>query len=272
MNISSARQYFYKEVQQPDEYIDLARAALYIAQEEYPHLDLEEYLNALETMALELQERLPQERYPLKIIQTINQYLYGDLGFAGNQENYYDPRNSFLNEVLDRRLGIPISLALVYLELARRIDFPMEGIGMPGHFLIRPSIPDMEIFVDVFNSGDVMFPEDCQELLTQMYQQPIELKPEFFPVVSKRQFLERMLKNLKYIYLNQQNLEKSLASVERILILFPDQVQELRDRGLLCYELGRFSQAAKDLETYLAQSPNARDAHIIRHILSQLGR
>lgn len=272
MNISSARQYFYKEVQQPDEQIDLARAALYIAQEEYPHIDPDEYLNALDTMASELQERLPGEKYPLRIVQSINQYIYDDLGFAGNRENYYDPRNSFLNDVIERRLGIPISLALIYLEVARRIDFPMEGVGMPGHFLIRPSFPEMEIFIDVFNNGEVLFPEDCQELLSQIYQQQVALQPEFFPVVSKRQFLERMLKNLKYIYLHQQNLEKSLACVERILIVFPDEVQELRDRGLLSYELGRFTQAATDLETYLAQSPDAGDAHIIRHILTQLGR
>ncbi|WP_208341915.1 SirB1 family protein, partial [Aetokthonos hydrillicola] len=166
MNFSSARHFFFQEIQQPDECIDLAKAALYIAQEEYPELDPEEYLNALDTMAGEAEERLPYPRYPLRVIQAINQYLYDDLGFAGNRKDFYDPRNSFFNEVIDRRVGIPITLSLVYLEIARRIDFPMVGVGMPGHFLIRPDLPEMELFVDPFNSGEVMFAQDCQERLS----------------------------------------------------------------------------------------------------------
>lgn len=272
MNFSSARQYFDQEIQQSDEHIDLAKAALYIAQEEYPNIDPEEYLNALDTMALELQERLPSQRYPLRVIQSINQYLYDDLGFAGNVEDYYDPRNSYLNDVIERRLGIPITLALVYLEVARRIDFPMVGVGMPGHFLIRPDIADTEIFIDAFNGGDIMFPQDCQERLSQFYQQSVQLQPEFLATVSKRQILARMLANLKYIYLNQQELEKALAAVERILLLFPGASLELRDRGLLCYELGLSDQAANDLEAYLAKAPHAQDAAAIRQILTLLGR
>jgi regulator of sirC expression with transglutaminase-like and TPR domain len=272
MNFSSARQYFDQEIQQPDERIDLAKAALYIAQEEYPNIDPEEYLNAFDTMALELEERLPSQRYPLRVIQSINQYLYDDLGYAGNVEDYYDPRNSYLNDVIERRLGIPITLALVYLEVARRIDFPMVGVGMPGHFLIRPDIADTEIFIDAFNGGEIMFPQDCQERLTQFYQQPVQLQPEFLATVSKRQILARMLANLKYIYLNQQELEKALAAVERILLLFPGASLELRDRGLLCYELGLSDQAANDLEAYLAKAPHAQDAAAIRQILTLLGR
>jgi len=272
MNFSSARQHFYQEIQQPDEFIDLAKAALYIAQEEYPHLDPEEYLNALDTMAAEVEERLPDRRYPLRTIQSINQYLYENLAFSGNKQNYYDPRNSLLNEVIDRRVGIPITLSLVYLEVARRIDFPMVGIGMPGHFLIRPDIPEMEIFVDAFNRGEVMFAQDCQERMTQIYQQSVPLQPEFLAPVTHRQFLARMLTNLKSLYMRQKELEKALASVERILLLFPGVAFELRDRGLLCYHLGRFSQAASDLESYLVKAPDAFDALAIRRLLTQLGR
>ncbi|MDJ0734389.1 MAG: SirB1 family protein [Nostocaceae cyanobacterium] len=272
MNVSSARQYFDQEIQQSDEYIDLAKAALYIAQEEYPQLDPDEYLNALDTMASEVEERLSSENYPLRVIQTINQYLYKDLGFSGNKQDYYDPRNSFLNDVIDRRLGIPISLALVYLEIARRINFPMVGIGMPGHFLIRPDVAEMEIFVDAFDNGEIMFPQDCQERLTQIYQRPVTLQPEFLAPVNKRQFLVRMLTNLKYIYLNQQQREKALAAVERILLLFPGVALEVRDRGLLSYQLGRFSQAIRDLETYLQEMPDAHDASTIRRLLTQMGR
>ncbi|MBH8575986.1 SirB1 family protein [Nostocaceae cyanobacterium CENA369] len=272
MNFSSARQYFYQEIHQPDEHINLAKAALYIAQEEYPDLDPEEYLNAFDTMASEVQERLPSSRYPLRLIQSLNQYLYDDLGFAGNKTDYYDPRNSFLNDTIDRRLGIPITLALVYLEVADRIDFPMVGIGMPGHFLIRPDIPDVEIFVDAYNRGEVMFAQDCQERLAQMFQQPVSLQPEYLAPVSNRQFLARMLTNLKYIYLKQQHLEKTLAAVERILLLFPGVSLEVRDRGLLYYQLGHYPQAVEDLQTYLAKVPDAEDAIVIRRLLADLGK
>lgn len=272
MNYLSARQYFYQEIQQPDEYIDLAKAALYLAQEEYPDLDPEEYINALDTMAFELSERLPVERYPMRVIQSINQYLYEDLGFYGNTKTYYDPRNSFLNDVIERRTGIPITLAVIYLQVARRIDFPMVGVGMPGHFLIRPDIADMDIFVDAFHGGNVMFTQDCQDKLSQIYQQSVTIKPEHLVAVSNRQLLGRILSNLKYVYLNQQELEKALAAVERILLLSPDAISEIRDRGLLSYQLGRFTQAALDLESYLIELPNAQDAVVIRRLLTQMGR
>ncbi|WP_414622611.1 SirB1 family protein [Calothrix sp. CCY 0018] len=272
MNLSSARKFFHHEIQQPDEYIDLAKAALYIAQEEYSELDIEEYLNALDAMAIELEERLPLEKYPLKIIQCINKYLYDDLNFTGNTQNYYDPRNSFLNDVIERRIGIPITLALLYIEIARRIDFPMIGIGMPGHFLIRPNVSEIEIFVDAFNSGEVLFPQDCQQRLSQIYQQNITLQPEFLAPVTKKQFLARMLTNLKYIYLKQHESEKALFCVERILLLFPSAALELRDRGLLSYQIGRFNQAADDLQAYLMQAPDAQDASTIRQLLAKLGK
>jgi regulator of sirC expression with transglutaminase-like and TPR domain len=272
MNLSSARQYFYQEIQRSDEDINLAKAALYIAQEEYANLDIEEYLNALDTMASEIQERLPESRYPLRMIQTINQYLYDDLGFSGNKIDYYDPRNSFLNDVIDRRLGIPITLALVYLEVARRIDFPMVGVGMPGHFLIRPDVPDIEIFVDAFNGGEIIFAEDCEERLSQLYQQPVTLQPEFLAVVTNRQFLVRMLTNLKFIYLKQQELEKTLGAVERILLLFPGLTLELRDRGLIYYQLGYYPQAKNDFQNYLSKIPDAEDASMIRRLLDELAR
>lgn len=263
---------FYREINQPDTQIDLAKAALYIAQEEYPNLDIATYLNALDVMATEVEERLPVERYPLRIIQSLNQYLYDELGFTGNTSDYYDPRNSFLNEVIDRRSGIPITLSLVYLEVARRLDFPMVGIGMPGHFLIRPDFQDVGIFVDAFNRGEILFESDCEERLAQIYGHPVQLQPSFTKAVSPRQLLTRMLTNLKLIYLNRQDLPKALAVVERILLLFPDAVMERRDRGLLYYQLGYPSKASQDLEVYLAVLPNADDAYVIRRLIEQLSR
>ncbi len=261
---------FYQEINQPDAQIDLAKAALYIAQEEYPHLKIAPYLNALDIMAAEVEERLPVERYPLRIIQSLNQYFYNDLGFTGNTSDYYDPRNSFLNEVINRRTGIPITLSLVYMEVARRIEFPMVGIGMPGHFLIRPDFEDVGIFVDAFNQGEILFDSDCEERLAQMYGRPVQLQPQFTEAVSPRQVLTRMLTNLKLIYLNRKDLPRALAIVEHILLLFPDGPMERRDRGLLYYQLGYGSKASQDLEIYLAMLPNAEDAYVIRRLLDQL--
>lgn len=272
MDFPLARQLFYQEINQPDESIDLAKAALYIAQEEEPSIYPEEYLNALDTMASEVQERLPEQLYPLRIIQTINRYLYQDLGFTGNSADYYDPRNSLLNYVIDRRTGIPITLSLVYLEIARRIDFPMVGIGMPGHFLIQPDFEEAGIYVDAFNGGEVLFPEDCQAKLSQIYGQPIEMQSEFLASVSHKQFLGRMLGNLKAIYLSQRDALRTLATVERILLLFPDAPAERRDRGILYYQLGRWTEAREDLEAYLMKIPAPEDAALIHQLLNQIER
>jgi regulator of sirC expression with transglutaminase-like and TPR domain len=269
----SARQHFYSEINQPDEQIDLALAALYIAGEEYPHLKPAEYLNTLDRMAAEVQKQLPSQRYPLRMLQAINKYLYDDLGFSGNQAEYYSPRNSFLNDVIEQRTGIPITLSLVYLEIARRIGFKMVGIGMPGHFLIRPEFEEAGIFVDAFNRGEILFEQDCRERLAQVYQQPIrDIPPEFMAPISNRRFLARMLTNLKMVYLSQKELPKALAAVERIVVLFPEAVMEVRDRGLLYYQLGRLNEAEPDLQAYIAKVPEADDAPVIRQLLRQIGK
>ena len=270
MDFPLGRQNFYQEINQPDAQINLAASALYIAQEEYPDLEVAAYLNALDVMAAEVEERLPVERYPLRMLQSLNQYFYDDLGYTGNTSDYYDPRNSFLNDVIDRRTGIPITLSLVYLEVARRLDFPMVGVNMPGHFLIRPEFQDAGIFVDTFNRGEILFEQDCEERLAQIYGRPVQLQPRFTEAVSSRQLLTRMLTNLKFIYLNRKDLSRALAAVERILLLFPDAPMELRDRGLLYYQLGYLSKASQDLEIYLAMLPNAADADAIRRLLEQI--
>lgn len=270
MNFSQARQRFYREINQPDERIDLAKAALYIAQEEFPTLDPEEYLNALDEMASEVLERLDEERYPLRVINQLNQYLFDDLGFAGNTSNYYDPNNSFLNRVIDRRTGIPIALSVVYLEIAKRIDFPMVGIGMPGHFLIRPDFQEAGIYVDVFNRGEILFAEDCEAKLAEVYGEQVKLRPQFLSPVNSRQILARMLTNLKVIYMNAGEIFKAVSAIERILLLFPEAPNERRDRGILYYQLERWTEARQDLENYLKNQPQARDAVIIRQLLSRM--
>ena len=273
MQLSLARRCFIREIRQPDDAINLERAALYLALEEYPTLDVDEKLAQLDEMAAVVRDRLPETRYPLRVIKTINQYLYEELGFTGNRMDYYDPRNSYLNDVLERQLGIPITLALIYLAIAKRIDFPMIGIGMPGHFLIRPvGDEEMEIYVDAFNRGEVLFPQDCEALLQQLYQEPVTLRPEFLQPVTNRQFLARMLGNLKGIAINQNDISGALASVERILLLFPDAVGELRDRGILYFQLRRWTEAKQDLEQYLASMPPDGDRSLIQDLLHEISR
>jgi len=268
--MTAAREKFAQQMTLPEPEIDLAKAALYLAQEETPNLEIDAYIAQLDEWGQRVQASLPEERYPLRVIQCINHFLYEELGFVGNEQDYYDPRNSFLNEVIERRTGIPITLALVYLEIARRIDFPMVGIGMPGHFLIRPDFQDAGIFVDAFHKGEVLFPEDCQQRLQQIYQEPIALEPEFLEAVTKRQFLARMLTNLKVIYINQQDLQRALSVMERLLLIFPDAIAQQRDRGLLYYQLGEPQRAIADLKTYLAHFPDASDASMIELLLQQI--
>ena len=269
MNFNLGWQNFEHEVNQADEEINLAKASLFYAQGEYPRLDVERYLSVLDTMAGEVEARLTERRYPLQIIKTINNYLFNDLVYRGNTKTYYDARNSFLNDVIDRRTGIPITLSVIYLEIAKRINFPMVGIGMPGHFIIRPNFEDAGIFIDAFNQGEILFEQDCVKRLEQVYQQSIKLEPRFLAPVSNRQILARMLTNLKYVYINNQQLSKCLAVITGILMLFPDHPHELRDRGLIYYQLNQPQKAYQDLECYLAILPNAEDASMIRNLLAK---
>lgn len=272
MNEPTARDRFQAEVQKPDPEINLASAALYLAQEEYPHLNCEACLKTLDVMAAELHNRLPESRYPMKVIRAMNQYLFDELGFRGNTRDYYDPRNSFLNEVLARRTGIPITLSLVYLELANRVGFPMAGVGMPGHFLLRPTVDEMAVFVDAFHGGDILFEEDCRDRLKQLYGEAAELQSTHLNTIGPRPFLVRMLTNLKGIYLHRQDTTRTLAAIDRILIVMPDATVERRDRGLIHYRMGQLEAARDDLTAYLSAHPDAYDAFEIEQVLSQIRR
>jgi regulator of sirC expression with transglutaminase-like and TPR domain len=201
---------FLAQINKVDREIDVPTAALYIAQVEYPDLEIERYQTALANMAGAVATRLPEVQYPLKTIQTINEYLYDELGFHGNELDYYNPCNSLLNDAIDRRTGIPITLAVIYLEIAKQIKFPMVGIGMPGHFLIRPNFEGAGIFVDVFDRGEILFVEDCRQKLMQIYQQDIPfLPPEILQPVTNRQILLRILNNLQATYLYRPDFDRA---------------------------------------------------------------
>ncbi|MGB7088175.1 MAG: tetratricopeptide repeat protein [Phormidesmis sp.] len=272
MRLSPAGQRFYQEVQKGDTRLDLAAAALYIAQEEYWDMVPDIYLDRLDSMAADVRSRLPKGRYPLKVIQVINDYLFGELKFAGNSADYGDPDNSYLNCVIDRRIGIPITLSLVYLEIARRIRFPMVGIGMPGHFLVRPVVDDMEVFVDPFHNGEVMFVADCQQRFREIYGEQSEWRPEFLSGVLPKAFLVRMLMNLKMTYLTSEDRRRAVTALDKLLILMPRQPQQMRDRGLLHYDLENYELAKQDLENYLSLNPSAPDCQAVQQLLSRIDR
>lgn len=255
---------FARLVNRPGTAIDLAEAALLIAKEEYPGLEVARYLSRLEGMAAEVRARVGSAEEPHRLIAGLGEYLFQDQGFHGNTEEYYDPRNSFLNDVLDRRTGIPITLSTVYMEVGRRLGVCLHGVGMPGHFLVKYAGPDEEIVIDPFNGGAILSPADCQRILDRIYAGKLTFEPGFLITVGTRQILTRMLNNLKAIYFNSRDYAKALGVVERLLILDPQAVSEIRDRGLLSSQLKRYAGAVADLERYLRLAPEAEDVRVIR--------
>jgi regulator of sirC expression with transglutaminase-like and TPR domain len=257
-------------VNRPDATIDLAKAALLIAKEEYPGLEIGRYLSTLDRMAAEVRRRVSSTQDPHRLIAGLNEYLFQEQGFHGNVEEYYDPRNSFLNDVLDRRTGIPISLSAVYLEVGRRLGLRLHGVGMPGHFLVKYLGADEEIVIDPFHGGAFLSPAGCQRILDQIYEGKIPFEPQFLAALGTRQILARMLNNLKAIYVARQEYMKALGVVERLLILEPEAPSEIRDRGLLSCQLKRFARALEDLEQYLRLASDAEDAGVIRDHLRSI--
>jgi regulator of sirC expression with transglutaminase-like and TPR domain len=261
---------FAQLIQQPEAAIDLAEAALLIAKEEYPDLDVAIYLARLDAMGAEVERLADGSLDPHRLIAAMNAHLFQRLGFHGNAEDYYDPRNSFLNEVLDRRTGIPITLSTVYLEVGRRIGLPLHGVGMPGHFLVKHVGRDEEIVIDPFDGGGILSDADCQRRLDRVYSGKLGFERSMLAAVGTRQILTRTLTNLKAIYFNQQEYSKALSIIERLLILHPQAACEIRDRGLLSCQLKRYAEASADLERYLRLAPKAEDSETIREHLRTL--
>lgn len=266
----ATRQIFKEEIQRPEEEIDLARAALLVAQEEYYQLPLEQYLARLELMALEVRDRLDGENAPLVVMQAMLDYLYRHRRFRGNREAYYDPRNSFLNDVLDRGLGIPLTLGMVTLEVGWRIDLPLEGVNFPGHFLVRFRGDAINLLVDPFDNGRTYFEDEAQTLLDRIYGGMVQVQPKFLRVASKRDMLVRMLTNLKGIYTRVNDHPRALACIERLLALRPTSKSEIRDRGVVLAKLGRWDEAVEHLEAYLTYHPDATDSGRIAELVGRL--
>lgn len=259
----NARSRFAEIVSRDDEQVNLAEAALLIAAEEYPRLHVEAYLEKLDLLGDIAREQAAEARDAIDLISALNATLFDRLGFRGNRESYYDPRNSFLNEVIDRRIGIPITLTVVYIEVARRIGFPVKGVGLPFHFIAKHEAESGDIFIDPFSDGRVLGTAACAELLTNLSGGRVELKPEHLEAVSNKQILTRMLSNLLGIYATSDR-RRALAVVERNLLLNPDSTHHIRDRGLLLGAVGDSANAIAELERYLALAPEATDTDAIR--------
>jgi regulator of sirC expression with transglutaminase-like and TPR domain len=268
----ASRERFASLVSAPDESVDLALGALLIAAEEYPQLNADPYLHRLDLLAELVRDRLADETAPLVILQELNRVLFEEEGFRGNTEAYYDPRNSFLNDVLDRRLGIPLTLSIVLLEVGWRLGLALEGINFPGHFLVRFRGEATNLLVDPFQQGDLRFEDQAQTLLDRVYGGAVRLQPEYLQASGRKGMLVRLLANLKNVYLNARDDTRAVAAIERILLVRPDAAEEVRDRGMLLARLGRSDEAVTDLEHYLRSAPEAPDAQRVRLLIDQLGR
>ncbi len=261
---------FSHAVKCQDNEIDLGRAALVIAQMEYPDLEVEPYLKRMDRLATVIKDLVGDEESVYRLLACINVVLFKQEGFQGNRSNYYDPKNSFLNDLIDRKMGIPITLSVLYQEVARRAGLTLHGVGFPGHFLLKHIYHEEEIIIDPFNGGEVRSDAELQSLLDEFYPGKAVLKSEFLSPVSKRQILKRMLINLRGIYLHQGDFLRGLSVEERLVILEPNPVREYRDRGILHLRLENFPQALEDLETYLRLASDANDADEIQKQVSSL--
>jgi regulator of sirC expression with transglutaminase-like and TPR domain len=255
-----------------EENIDLIRAALVIARAEYPGLDIDAYTARVDELAQRIVAIAP-DLHAQRTIGALNHVLFVEEGLRGNRDDYYDPRNSFLNDVLDRSLGIPITLSIVYMEVARRIGFPLAGVGLPGHFLLKHyASPGQEMLIDCFNRGDILSQQDCQRRLDDIYAGEISLLPEFLHPVSRRQILTRVLNNLKTVYLSTRDFRKALTIADLMLVIHPRSPEDVKQRALLRYSLALHKLAGEDLEEYLKMSPDASDAEEIRQMSLSIRR
>ncbi len=268
----TALEAFELAVRQADARIDLARACLMIAQDAYPALEVEDYLGAIERMAARLRPRLPAAGGAEERVVALNEFLFGEMGFSGNVEDYYDPRNSYLNDVIDRKTGIPITLAVLYMELGRRIDLPLEGVSFPGHFMVRLKLRRGTLVLDPFCGGAPQSEDELRDRLRRVIPSgaadgvPVGELPleQFLEPASKRQILARVLRNLKGIYREADEPQRMLDVLNRMLVLAPEASAELRDRGIVYQRLECYRAALKDLSDYAEREPEAPDMDEVR--------
>lgn len=262
---------FAQTVSPVDGKIDLTRAALLIASPEYADLDTETEIAALDSMANVVGRRIAAGEEPVTAVNILSEYLFDELGFEGARNNYHDPRNSFLNEVLTRRVGIPIMLSLLYIEVGRRVGIPLVGLGMPYHFMVKhPEVDDL--LIDRFRRGILLSIDECAERLRERSDGSVKWDDRFLIPVTGREFVARILRNLKAIYLHKSDFERALNTLDRLLIVRPTSVHDMRDRGLVHYRLGNFPEALHDLDGYIASGVAGSDIPNIQEVMKTIKR
>ena len=260
-----------------DASLPLDRAALELAAIEFPEIEADAFVELLDSHAAELRERLSDSSDGEAYVREANRYLFDELGFRGNTADYYDPKNSCLNEVLTARTGIPITLSLVYMEIARRLGRPVAGIGLPGHFIVRYNDGLYSTFIDPFNGGRLLAADDCFALSREVSQVEIEPDRRWLAPVSKRDLLMRMLRNLSAAYNGRGHTDKAIAALNVLIEANPDSPEEYRQRGILQTQAGRLAAAKQDLARYLelAKSPDERErakaeVHQLQHWIASM--
>lgn len=276
MNESRSRNRFREIVR--DRAFPLAEAALLVACEEYPGLDVDGYLSRIDEMAAAARQRLGPAGSLLGCVRELNRYLFEQERFHGNSHDYYDPRNSFLNEVLDRRIGIPVTLSALYMEVGRRCGLDVEGVGLPGHFIVRVRRAgevdldgeDLEQLVDPFHGGTLLSVAQCQARMDRIFNGRMRLEPSMLAGCDGRGVLGRMLRNLKVIYVKAQDFPRALRVLDLLVDLEPEAPEERRDRGLLYAAMDCYALAASDLEASLALWPPGAEAERLRARAAEL--
>ena len=263
---------FRQAVDRPEDKIDLGRAALTIALTDYPNLDVLDYLARIDQLAEEVASRLDSEADIYRSMAALNYVLFKQHGFHGNRKDYFDPKNSFLNEVIERKTGIPITLSVLYMEVAQRVGLALDGVGFPGHFLVKCVGDGEEIVIDPFDGGEIKSRADIDKMLFNLYGGKVAFHSDLLAPSTKRDILKRMLANLKAIYINENDLVKSLSVLDRVLILDPASAEDARDRGVVYLRLECYAQAREDFETYLRLRPDADDAILVREQLVRLAK
>ncbi len=266
---------FFELAQLENDQIDLAESALLIAKDAYPDLEIRVYLQQLAQMAVELQAHIGPESDTREQINHLNRYLFEELGFTGSsQDHYYDPQNSYLNEVLERKIGIPITLSIVYMEVGNRIGLPLVGVGFPGHFIVKHK--NLETFIDPFEGGRILSDEVLSERLAQIFRESVPMQPQFLQAVPNKQILARMLRNLKQIYFREKEYEKAVRAGERITWLDPESAQDYRDLGYLYYQVNAHAKSLSAFKAYIRLSDEPPDQEEIvkniRILIQQIAR
>jgi regulator of sirC expression with transglutaminase-like and TPR domain len=253
------RQGFTAAVSVSDTDIDLAIACLQVAVEDYGTLDVDAYIARIDSLAVRVGDCISDAEEPFEIVNGINMVLFDEEGFGGNRQDYYDYRNSYLCDVMDRRMGNPILLCILYNEIAGRVGDQFDPIGLPGHFLLRVESSDDSLFIDPFDRGGLLTKTECERYVARITGREKSLERYFKKPLGSKAILARVLNNLKLMYLKEQESEKALAAAERIEIVAPDAWENIGDIAKLQTNLGNYSAATESLTRYLELAPVGRD-------------